>query len=270
MSNVKRAAKSERGRKRAGVDVPKLESLMLRHRIEVVEQVLSVLQAVEPVRSADLEAEKKRVAGLELREAAQSDLNRRLDQRREVASRVREVIDASRHVLDAVEDRFLPDHGVVGDGLDIMGRPVFASPLSSLQLHVAPSPRNFGWRSTVFRCAAACEFAGAECVEPAVLGCVLILRALRDLVGGNLAQSEAENLVFDKRGQLRLPARAFLQALDQPRASLDAIARAMTPKRDDAHVRRFSAPLQTLGLVRQRADKQWVRTDEGTVLLKEV
>jgi hypothetical protein len=103
-----------------------------------------------------------------------------------------------------------------------------------------------------------------------VLGCVLILRALRDLVGGNLAQSDAEGVVFDKRGQLRLPARAFLQALDQPRASLDAVARAMTPKRDEAHVRRFSAPLQSLGLVRQRADKQWERTDEGTVLLKEV
>jgi hypothetical protein len=274
VSNVKRAKKGDRpkpsgtGLGRGKVDVPKLESLILRRRIEVVEQVLSVLHAVEPVRYVDLEAEIKHVAELEKRGAAQSELNRKLEERREVAGRVREVIEVNRHVLDAIEDRFLPDHGVVGEGCDLMGHPVFASPLSSLQLHVAPSPRNFGWRSTVFRCAAACEFAGSECVEPAVLGCVLILRALRDLVGGSVGQSDNEEAVFDQRGHLRLTARAFLEALDQPRDSLDAIASAMKKPRDGAHVRRFSPALQALGFVRQRSDKTWERTAEGTLLLE--
>lgn len=241
--------------------------LLVRHRIAVIESVLRVLQSVEPERFQSIDEEMKGAASLKRSDPRRMALAKALRFRKRLGASVRQVIDSNRTVLDGLEAQFLSDHGVVGDGCDAYGKPFSGPSLSTLQLHLAPSVRSPGWRSTVFRCAARCQLAGSECVEPAVLACIQILRALRDLVEDDGVPEPDEAEVFDARGRLRTPARLFLQTVDQPmRSTLDEIA--SKAGRKEEYFRHVTGPLQNLGFVRLRSDGSWSRTAEGTQLLR--
>lgn len=246
---------------------PSLGALVGRHRIAVTEAVLQALQAVEPAAFAELAAERAAAKATPRDPLKRKKLAERLRRRRQMVKSVRTCLRPSRALMAALEDQFLPDHGVVGESCDSYGKSLYAAPLGTLQLHNRSKKALYaGWRSTVFQCAAMCKLAGSECIEPAILGCLRILHGLRELVDDDGAPTDDEQQVYDHRGRLRLTARAFLKALDEPRASLDDIAK--LAKRDPAHVRRFSAPLQRLGLILMRTDTSWARTGAGTAALR--
>lgn len=243
---------------------PRIEHLIVRHRIEVVESLLARMQSIEPVTAADLDAERVAVKSLPEDDARRQAFERRLAARREVAGELGALARANMPVLRALEDQCLPDRGFVGELMPSAAH-TWPPPPKPLQAHMRPGPMS-SWESSVLRCAAECPVAGTECIEPAMLACVRILHELRRLVEDDGARSEDERIVYDHRGVLRTTAREFLRALDSPKVSLDAIARAV--KRDGAHVRRFSAPMQRLGLIRMRDDKSWERTEGGTLVLR--
>ncbi len=123
------------------------------------------------------------------------------------------------------------------------------------------------YSSTVIRAAIDCPWLGAECVEPAILASVRILRTLRDLVDDDGRPTADESKVFNQRGELRGPVRKFLEALNDPVSTLDKLAK--RAGLGEFYVRTFSKPLQNLGLIRLRSDGRWVLTTEGAEALKQ-
>lgn len=254
------------GRARASGRPPTLETLLVEHRRNVVRSVLNALQAVEPARLKTLQQEMAQADSAARESAERRALATRLRGRRRVAAAVREIIEANRTVLDGLEDQFLPNHGVVGDSRDAFGNALYSVPLSKLQFHVAGRYHGIDWRSTVFRCVASCRLGGSECVEPAILSCLQILRALRELDDEWSTVSDDENAVYVDGTRLRKGARDFLKVLDAPVESLKLISG--KSKKSNADARRYSSALQRLGLIRRRGDSRWERTPEGTLVLQ--
>ncbi len=245
---------------------PSLATLVGRHRIAITEEVFQALQAVEPATFAEIATEQVAAKSTPRDPWKRRKLAERLRHRRQLVKSVRTCLRLNRALMAALEDQFLPDHGMVGESCDSFGKAIYASPLGTLQMHLAPKLRLLGWRSTVFRCAAKCKLAGSECIEPAILGCLRILHGLRSLVEDDGVPTDDERQVYDHRGRLRKTARVFLDALDEPRATLDELADVM--ECDRSNIRRFSAPLQRLGLIRKRADSKWERTGAGTAAIR--
>lgn len=258
---------------------PRIEQLIARHRIEVIEDVLHRLQTVEPETFARLDKRRNKLSRNRLRisdsdphspardrgSKERYDFAQLLRDRHKKAASIRKAIVPHLPMIAALEDQCLPDRGFVGEMLPLFGTSDPVPSPAPLQRHMRSKDRR-SWQSSVFRCAAKCPLAGAECIEPAILACIRILRSLRDLVDDDGTPTADEAAVFDERGRLREPARLFLATLDQPmRCTLDRIAK--KAERKEEYFRHVTAPLQNLGFVRLH-DGAWTRTHEGAQLLR--
>jgi predicted transcriptional regulator len=244
---------------------PGIEQIVTRARVSIVNELIQGLQGIEPLPFAKIERRSKAAAKLPRQSAERLELAALLRQRRELAGRVRAVISEHRPFLEAMQDAFLPEHGIVGRECTPVGERRWIIAPEPLQHHLHRGPI-VAWNDTIFNCAARCQVAGSECIEPAILAAIRVLHGLRDLAPDAGLPTADLSKVFDRHDNLRSPARQFLKALDEPARKLDELARRLD--RDEVYVRKFSKPLQSAGLIRARPDGSWARTVEGTQALK--
>lgn len=251
--------------KRGTTSGPRVEQLVVRARIAIVDELLKLLQAIEPETNESLDQRRKAAAKDKKGSHARRSLAHHLRFRSRHAKQIRAAIRGNWRFVQSLETAFLPDRGIVGQD---------CKPVSDRRWDTGPEPPQqhvnrstfVGWHDTVFGCAARCSVAGAECVEPAILAAIKILRTLRELVPEDETPTTELAKVFDQRGNLRAPVRQLLKALDLPARKLDELAKRLGC--DEVYVRKFSKPLQNAGLVRQQSDGSWARTQEGSELLK--
>jgi hypothetical protein len=239
----------------------------VRHRIEVVEDVLRLLHDVPSETVESIRVRRRGLRTVARRGEARKALAVDLRARRRKRELIQDAIQERWNILGALQGHCLVDGGVLSTPHRPGSGPIYDVGRSPAQFHIrGRRPTPVTWSTTVLEAAASCRVAGAECIEPAILACVQILHALKGLVGESSVVTKDEGKVYDHRGRLRTTARAFLEKLGAGAKSLKELATRI--KASEAHVRRFSAPFQRLGLVRMRSDGSWELTAEGNVVLR--